>query len=109
MNKTLTTVDYLRGYFEIDRLPSKKVCDIVYCLKQQFARHGIPEIVFSDNSPISALEFQNFAKKYEFSHQTSSPGYPQSNGKVENAVKTAKTLMTKAGEAHSDPFLALLD
>ena len=104
----LTTVNYLSGHFEIVRLPSNKVCDIVYCLKQQFARHGIPEIVLSANSPFGPLEFQNFAQKYEFSYQTSSTRYPQSNGKVENAVKTAKTLMTKAREAHNDPFLALL-
>ena len=91
------------------RLHSKKVCDIVYCLKQQFARHAIPKIVFSDNSPFGALEFQHFAKMYKFPQQTSSPRYPQSNGKVENAAKTAKTLITKAREAHSNPFLALLD
>ena len=38
----LITVDYLSGFFEIDRLPSKRVSDIIYCLKQQFARHGLP-------------------------------------------------------------------
>ena len=35
--------------------------------------------------------------------------YSQSNGKVENAVKTAKRLMTKAVESGNDPFLALLE
>lgn len=29
----LVTVDYLSGYFGIDRLPTKTVRDIVYCLK----------------------------------------------------------------------------
>jgi len=38
-------------------------------------------------------EFKKFAEMYEFDHQTSSPRYSQSNGKVENAVKTAKRLM----------------
>ena len=46
----LITADYLSGYFEADRLQSKRVADIVYCLKQQFARHGLPTVVFSDNS-----------------------------------------------------------
>ena len=46
---------------------------------------------------------------WEFSHQTSSPRYPSSNGKVENAIKTAKMLMMKAVEDKQDPFLALLD
>ena len=105
----LLTVDYLSNYFEVDRLSTKRVCDIVYCLKQQFARHGIPDIVFSDNSPFNSREFKAFSANYEFRHETSSPRYPQSNGKVENAVKTVKRLMTKAVESNSDPFLALLD
>ena len=105
----LITVDYLSGYFEVDRLKSKKVRDIVYVLKQQFARHGIPEVVFTDNSPFGSVEFRAFAANYEFRHDTSSPRYPQSNGRVENAVKTAKRLMTKSVESGADPFLALLD
>ena len=47
--------------------------------------------------------------RYEVEHVTSSLGYPRSNGKAENAVKTAKSLMTKALESGSDPCLALLD
>lgn len=105
----LITVDYFSGYFEIDRLPTKRIGDVVYCLKQQFCRHGIPDIVFSDNSPFAAREFKVFAANYEFKHKTSSPRYPQSNGRVENAVKIVKRLMTKAIESRSDPFLALLD
>jgi hypothetical protein len=105
----LITVDYLSAYFEVDRLPSKRIVDIVYCLKQQFARHGIPEEVFSDNSPFNAVEFKQFAEKYEFQHTTSSPRYSQSNGRAENAVKVAKAMMTKAVESGNDPFLALLE
>ena len=91
-----TTVDYLSGYFEVDRVPSKKVNDIVYVLRQQFARHGIPSEVVSDNSPFGAKEFKAFAERWEFKHTTSSPRFPQSNGRSENAVKTAKSLMLKA-------------
>ena len=105
----LMTVDYLSNYFEIDRLPTKRVCDIVYCLKQQFARHGIPDVVFTDNSPFNSREFKVFSANYEFEHRTSSPRYPQSNGKVENAIKTAKRLLAKANESKYDPYLALLD
>lgn len=38
----LLTVDYLSGSSEVDRLPSKKITDVIYTLRQQFARHGIP-------------------------------------------------------------------
>ena len=79
-NNYLMTVDYLSGFFEIDRLPSKRISDIIYCLKQHFTRHGLPEIVFSDNSPFNCREFRAFAANYEFQHVTSSPRYAQSNG-----------------------------
>jgi len=101
-------VDYLSNYYEVDRLPSKKMSDIIYVLKQQWARHGIPCIVFSDNQ-FSCQEFRKFADAYEFEHVTSSPRFPQSNGKVENAIKTCKKLMLKSLESGADPFLALLE
>src|SRR6218665_2232041 len=104
----LITVDYLSGYFEVDRVPSKRVSDITYALRQNFARHGIPSEVMSDNSPFGAREFLEFAAAWEFKAITSSPRYPQSNGKAESAIKTAKRLMTKASESMLDPFLALL-
>ena len=74
------------------------------------ARHGIPDRLISDNGPqFSSGEFQRFAKQYEFEHVTSSPGYPQSNGKSENAVKTVERIMHKALESGSDPYLGFLD
>ena len=36
------------------------------------------------------------------------PGYPQSNGRVENAVKTAKSLIKKAKASGANYFLSLL-
>lgn len=104
----LVTVDYLSGFFEIDRLPSKRTSDIVHCLKGHFARHGLPCEVVSDNNPLNSAEFRNFAQAYDFKHTTSAPRYAQSNGKAESAVKQAKKLMEKAIEDKQDPFLALL-
>ena len=54
-------------------------------------------------------EFRDFALAYEFELDTSSPNYPQSNGRVKNAVKTAKQLMKKSKQAGTDFYLALLD
>ena len=64
----LITEDYLSGYFEIDRLPSKKINDVAYALRQQFARHGVPLEVVSDNSPFGSAEFKDFAERWEFKH-----------------------------------------
>jgi transposase InsO family protein len=104
----LVTVCCLSGCFEVDRLPSKKVGDVVYILRQQMARHGIPEVLYSDNNPFGAVEFQRFAAKWEFRHVTSSLRYPQSNSFAEAAVKSARRLIKKSREAGTDPPLALL-
>ena len=61
-------VDYLTNYFEIDRLQSKRITDIIYILKQHFARMGIPSVVFSDNNPFNSQEFRNCADRYGFRH-----------------------------------------
>ena len=51
----------------------------------------------SDNgSPFQSEEYENFAKGNAFKIVTSSPKYPQSNGKVKNAVNTAKMFIIKA-------------
>ena len=105
----LVTVCYLSGFFEIDRLQTKKISEIIQCLKRHMARHGIPNELMSDNSPFNAAEFKAFAENYGFKCVTSSPRYSQSNGKVENCVKVAKRILTRASESGYDPFLALLD
>jgi transposase InsO family protein len=90
-------------------LPSKAVTDIVHCLKQHFAGYGLPDQVISDNSPFKLAEFSRFAAKHEFEHTTSSLNYAQSNGRVKNAIRSVKRLLTKAQEEHLNPYLALLD
>ena len=105
----LLTVDYLSGFFEIDRLPSKAVSNIVYCLRQHFSRHGLPLEVVSDNSPFASAEFRRFAERFDFKHTTSSSHYSQSNGRVESAIKVIKRLMRKCRETNEDPFLARLE
>ena len=106
----LYTVDYYSGYFEIDHLERKTARSIITRLKRHFSNHGIPNLFQSDNGPpFDSQEFRDFAAAYEFELVTSSPNYPQSNGRVENAVKTAKQLMKKSKQAGTDFYLALLD
>ncbi|VDI09095.1 Hypothetical predicted protein [Mytilus galloprovincialis] len=95
---------------EIDYLENTLATTVIHKLRAQFARYGIPDTCFSDNGPqFNCVEFRNFAKEWDFSHETSSPYYPQSNGKVEHAVQNAKSLIRKGKHAQSDPFLAILD
>ena len=106
----LITVDYYSSFFEVDRLHAKTASEVVKMLKVHFARHGILDYVMSDNGPpFQSGTFEDFATEYGFERVTSSPGYAQSNSKVENAVKTAKQLMKKASESKNELYLALLD
>ena len=70
---------------------------VINHLKSTFSRHGIPEIVRSDNGPqFSSADFARFSNSFEFQHLTSSPKFPQSNGQVERMVKTVKEMMQKS-------------
>jgi len=101
----LLVVDYYSRYIEIAKLNRSTAEEVIARTKSIFARHGIPEIVFSDNGPqYTADAYKKFAKEYQFKHLTSSPYYPQSNGEAERAVRTVKEMLRKS----KDPYLALL-
>ncbi|UYV80838.1 K02A2.6-like [Cordylochernes scorpioides] len=105
----LVVVDYFSRFIEVVRLtklPSEAVVDLC---KAIFARHGIPDIVISDNGPqfrpSTTSAFTKFASEVGFRHITSSPKHPQSNGQAEAAVKIVKSLMKK----NKDLVLALME
>lgn len=102
----LLVVDYLSRYPEVAKLPSTTSTAVISAIKSIFSRHGIPEVVRSDNGPqYSSREFDEFAESYGFVHNTSSPHFPQSNGLAERMVKTMKQLISQS----LDPYLALLN
>ena len=107
---TLNGSDYLVvvDYFsrpEVIQLRSTTSQTIINTLKPVFARHGIPETLRSDNGPqFTSREFADFALSYQFTHTTSSPHYPVSNGHTERAVQTVKRLLKRS----DDPYVALL-
>ena len=87
----LLVVDYYSRWIEVAKLNSPTAQEVIKHTSSMFARHGIPEIVVSDNGPqFSAELYATFAKDYGFEHITSSPLYPQGNGEAERAVKTIK-------------------
>jgi len=101
----LLIVDSYSRFIEVAKLNRTTAEDVVLHTKSIFARHGIPEVVNSDNGPqYSSGVYATFAREYQFEHITSSPLYPQGNGEAEHAVQTIKSLLKKEG----DPYLALL-
>ena len=101
----LLVVDYFSRYPEVILLKSTTSASVIEALKAIFSRHGIPEVIRSDNGPqYSSMEFFKFASSYGFQHITSSPLYPQSNGQAERTVQTVKCLLKQS----DDPYLALM-
>ncbi|XP_060085463.1 uncharacterized protein K02A2.6-like [Ylistrum balloti] len=104
-NNDVLVVDYFSRYIEISKLMGTTSHIVVDHLKSIFARHGIPEIVRSDNGPQYCSDvFRQFSAEYEFEHVTSSPRYAQSNGEAERAVQTVKRLLDES----KDQYLTLL-
>ena len=111
---TTLLVDYYSGFIEVEHIQGETTSNkIIELCKSQFSQHGIPDTLISDNRPqFSSRLFQAFADKYQFQHITSSPHYPQSNGRAEKVVQTIKSLIKKAtddGQEAQDIYLALLD
>ncbi|KAJ8414469.1 hypothetical protein AAFF_G00053390 [Aldrovandia affinis] len=82
-----------------------------YCVEGWPDRFSIGR-VFQPYLPFSAViepqfaseSFRKFAQDWSFSHVTSSPHFPQSNGEAERAVRTIKGILKKS----SDPYLGLI-
>ena len=66
----------------------------------------------SDNGPpLNSENFKVYSEEWDFNHITSSPYHRkgQSSIKVENAVKTCKSLLKKARDDKQDPLLSILE
>ena len=93
----------------MDQLHGKTGTAIIKKLNKHFVTHGTPNELPSGNGPpFNSAEFENFLRSSGTAHVTSSPGYPQSNGREENTVKTAKSLIKKVKATGADYFLLLL-
>ncbi|RLJ22758.1 hypothetical protein DJ031_00290, partial [bacterium endosymbiont of Escarpia laminata] len=69
-------VDYWSNYFEVAELHKKTSRSVINQLKAQFARHGIPSVMMTDNGPEFASEdFNEFVKLWKIKHITSSPRF----------------------------------
>lgn len=62
----------------------------------------------SDNVLFASYEMKSFATSWDFKLTFSSPGYPQSNGLADRAIKTVKHALKKVIQTGTDPHLVLL-
>ena len=110
----LAVGDRLSGWVEIFGSPSGTVfagaSGLIKHLRAFFARFGVPEELSSDGGPeFSAAATADFLRQWGVRHRVSSAYFPQSNGRAEVAVKTAKRLLASStdptGSLDNDRFL----
>lgn len=102
----LMVVDYYLRYFKIAKLEKHQCKNSDF--KSIFARHGIPTKIRCDSgSQYSSVEFQKFAKTWNFQHTTSSLYHQQSNGLAEKYVNIVKTLLDKTEADERDPYITV--
>ncbi|XP_053686342.1 uncharacterized protein K02A2.6-like [Sabethes cyaneus] len=105
----LVTVDHYSDYFEVDVLKDLKPDCVIAACKENFARHGKPQVILTDNGTnFVCQKMVEFAREWDFQHITSAPHHQQANGKAEAAVKIAKRLLKKSQESGIDFWYALL-
>ena len=68
--------------------------NLVQVCKDLFTRFGAPMEISTDEGPaFTSQSFRDFITAWAISHRVSSVGYPQSNGRAELTVKSAKRII----------------
>lgn len=96
----LVYADRYTGWVEVTLMSSgnaKATCD---ALRNWFCTYGVPEELSTDGGPpFDSSEFNRFLDNWGIRKRTSSAYYPQSNGRAELAVKTAKRILVDSTDS----------
>ncbi|XP_066924129.1 uncharacterized protein [Clytia hemisphaerica] len=110
----LVVGDRLSGWSDVFQAPKGSPQagseGLITCLRNYFARFGVPEEMSSDGGPeFTSGSTQDFLERWGVRHRLSSAYNPQSNGRAEVAVKSAKRLLRSntgpSGTLDTDRFL----
>ena len=91
----LACADRFSGWISIIHFPGEaKTTDLIKACRDIFVSYGSPEEISSDGGPqFKAHKFAEFLDTWGIKHRLSSAEYPQSNGRAEAAVKSAKKII----------------
>ena len=110
----LVVADRLSGWPEVFKCvpgsPQSGAEGLISCLRNYFARFGVPIELASDGGPeFTAGATSRFLSQWGVTHRGSSAYLPQSNGRAEVAVKSVKRLLRSNvgpnGSLNTDKFL----
>ena len=103
----IVIVDSYSDFIEVKMLEENTLSTVIKFLKEQFSKHGLSDILVTDNGrQFTSQELKQFTHSWEFVHVSSSPHHHKSNGKVEAAVKVAKSLFKKSPEGQKKPLVS---
>ncbi|GFR02412.1 uncharacterized protein K02A2.6 [Trichonephila clavata] len=84
-------VDAHFKWLEMYPMKTTTTMKTIECLRDSFARFGLPRVLVSDNgSQFTSYEFQRFMQRNGVKHKTSAPFKSSSNGQAERYVATLK-------------------
>lgn len=110
----LVYVDRYTAWINIVQMSGDQAAPaLIRNLRTLFTQFGIPEELSSDGGPpFPSREVQDFLTRWGVKFRLSSAHYPQSNGRAELAVKTAKRIITDntgpKGQLNTDQVMAAL-
>ena len=102
-HKFLISVDHCSGWqFVHDLGLHARTHQLIDATRNIFCYAGVFNTLWTDGGPqFRAKAFQDFLRQWGVTHRTSSPEYPQSNGRAEAAVKATKKLIRRCWDPQS--------
>ena len=93
----LCIADRFSGWITIYHFPHSATSrQLISICRASFMAYGVSEEVSSDGGPqFTSHDFRQFLQNWGVRHRLSSAEYPQSNGRAEVGVKTAKRIIHK--------------
>ena len=102
-------VDAHSKWIEAVHVPSTSSIATITVLRNLFATHGIPELIFSDNrTSFTSDKFNEIVRRNGIRHRSSAPYHPATSGLAERAVQVVKTGLRKNTEGDMRLRLARL-
>ena len=90
----LAYADRFSGWLEVERLKTNTFRNVHQTLLRWFRTFGVPEELATDGGPpFQSHDYQTFLRTWNIDRRLSSAHYPQSNGRAEAAVKSAKRIL----------------
>ena len=91
----LSCVDRFSGWITVTHYPQRATSSkLIATCRDVFTSYGVSEEISTDGGPqFASAEFTSFLKDWGIHHRLSSVHYPQSNGRAESGVKSARRII----------------